>query len=742
MSNKRPGETPSERRVAHPMPGLSAYLGALTERSGQYCSYVDDAKKLVESVTPLQVGIDDVSHAKAHAAADDLPLRAFKTSDTREHNSHPAGERQNPYMSGHVRPRTVRHPLLSKEIPSFAVYLQKLSEESAPSRTTIPDPVIERPVEGGHTRLAQIAAGETVADSRVHDSHPIGDRRSKPAPTRFRLLGRMGTIWRSLIGRVLYTDDAKFIGNGYYPELSLGRWGYFLAAKIGMYWHGLIDFHPLENLGFAVFILLPVRSRILRVAKTLIAIVLAVSLLYYDSWLPPVSRLLSGMSSLSDFGMDYLFELMGRFINGYVVGSLILASAAYWMVWRKYRVGVFVALGILLLFVVQGPLWRNVLHDDAGNGLAGVAQKVRPDLDQVLQSFFDREAQRAVLFTPPPADAHPFDVIFIHVCSLSWDDVQAVGLADHPLWKRFDMLFSQFNSATSYSGSAAIHLLRAPCGQQKHGKMYGATADHCYLMGALEKAGFAPDLVLNHDGKFDNFLGQVTQYGRVTVPPMSLGDVHIAQYAFDKSPVYDDFSVLNRWLAIRQASGKERVALYYNTISLHDGNHPPGAVSRPNTLDTYRDRLAQFLDDTASFMDKLESSGRRAVVVMVPEHGAALRGDKRQIAGLRDIPTPAITIVPVGIRVIGVPRTGDTVLVSQTSSFLAISTIIERMLKKSPYDEGIYKPAEYARDLPVTPFVAQSERTTVLEYNHLYHLNRGGDSWEDYTEFNQPVDPL
>jgi len=127
---------------------------------------------------------------------------------------------------------------------------------------------------------------------------------------------------------------------------------------------------------------------------------------------------------------------------------------------------------------------------------------------------------------------------------------------------------------------------------------------------------------------------------------------------------------------------------------------------------------------------------------MVPEHGAALRGDKRQIAGLRDIPTPAITIVPVGIRVIGVPRTGDTVLVSQTSSFLAISTIIERMLKKSPYDEGIYKPAEYARDLPVTPFVAQSERTTVLEYNHLYHLNRGGDSWEDYTEFNQPVDPL
>ena len=46
-------------------------------------------------------------------------------------------------------------------------------------------------------------------------------------------------------------------------------------------------------------------------------------------------------------------------------------------------------------------------------------------------------------------------------------------------------------------------------------------------------------------------------------------------------------------------------------------------------------------------MGELEASGRRAVVVLVPEHGAALRGDSAQIAGLREIPTPAITLVPV-----------------------------------------------------------------------------------------------
>ncbi len=32
---------------------------------------------------------------------------------------------------------------------------------------------------------------------------------------------------------------------------------------------------------------------------------------------------------------------------------------------------------------------------------------------------------------------------------------------DHPLWKHFDIVFKNFNSATSYSGPAAVRLLRA-----------------------------------------------------------------------------------------------------------------------------------------------------------------------------------------------------------------------------------------------------------------------------------------
>jgi hypothetical protein len=51
-------------------------------------------------------------------------------------------------------------------------------------------------------------------------------------------------------------------------------------------------------------------------------------------------------------------------------------------------------------------------------------------------------------------------------------------------------------------------------------------------------------------------------------------------------------------------------------------------------------------------MTTLEQSGRKVAVVMVPEHGAALTGDKMQMAGLRDIPSRA-SPRPVGVALLG-----------------------------------------------------------------------------------------
>lgn len=570
---------------------------------------------------------------------------------------------------------------------------------------------------------------------------PIGDRRVKQrrrsAPY-LRGAGKDRGKWLFFLprlwGRLRGIDDTHRAAD--MPEallrarFSMGIWGYYFIAKLGMSLVGLIGFHAWENLVFAAFILLPASSRILFRAKNILAGLVALALLYYDSWLPPVSRLISQASLLSDFSFAYLLELSGRFISLPVVGSLFAAGFLYWLVSRRVRLGVVV---IACMLAYGGNQYLHLEKD-------GDKVRVDADMNSVVQDFFAKEAQRAVLFVTPQADAVPFDVIFIHVCSLSWDDVRVVGLDSHPLWKRFDMLLTRFNSAASYSGPAALHLLRAKCGQPTHDGMYVPVADKCYLMNSLQRSGFVTNVVLNHDGKFDDFLGQVQSHGRLTAQPMALDGLDIAQYAFDKSPVYDDLSVLGRWLDNRKTSDSARVALYYNSVSMHDGNHIPGTDSTPNTLETYKARLSKFLDETDVFLQKLDESGRRAVVVMVPEHGAAVRGDKRQIAGLREIPTPAISLVPVGIRVVGgnVHREGESLVIDQPTSYLAISHIVERMLEQSPFNGNSFVPSDFVVDLPLTPFVSQNETTTVAERDGQYYLSRGATQWEAYAEFNKP----
>ncbi len=514
--------------------------------------------------------------------------------------------------------------------------------------------------------------------------------------------------------------------------LLMGGWAYYFIAKLAMFGLGLIAFHPLENLAFAAFVLLPFAR--FRRLKAIVCLFAGIALLYYDSWLPPISRVLEKASSLANFSPAYLFELVTRFFSMQTMALLAMLWLAYWLLKKRVNFGALVILCMLGVWVLQSA--KPVLREIRGG--EQLAANSMPDMDRVMRNFFDNEAWRSVSLVKPQPDAAPFDIVIVHVCSLSWDDVRATGLEQHPLWGRFDIMLTKFNSAASYSGPAAIHLLRATCGQQEHGKMYAAAPSKCYLMNGLKGSGFEPELAMNHNGKFDDFLGQVQTYGGLNMPPMPLDGVDIAQESFYATPVYDDLSLIRRWSKNRARSGKSRVALYYDTVSLHDGNYLPGTESLPNTLKTYKTRLVKFLDEMEKIMQTLENSERRTVVVMVSDHGGAVRGDKMQIAGLRELPTPAITMVPVGIRVIGGRRQGEQLTVDQPTSYLAIAHILARMLDKSPYGDS-FLPADYAVELPTTPYVAQNEKLTVAEYNGRYYLNRGDAGWMDYTEFNEPV---
>ena len=208
----------------------------------------------------------------------------------------------------------------------------------------------------------------------------------------------------------------------------------------------------------------------------------------------------------------------------------------------------------------------------------------------------------------------------------------------------------------------------------------------------------------------------------------------LAQRSFDDSPIFDDLAVLRRHNESLRSTAPQRVATYFNSISLHDGNRLVGANSALNSLASYKIRLSKLLDDLDTFMTDLERGGRRAVVVLLPEHGAAFRGDRMQIAGMREVPTPAITHVPVGIKVLGAGarRSGDAVRIDSPTSYLAVSAVVAHMLERSPYGKDGFAPRDYAGDLPTTPFIAENSGTVILGKDEKYFLRFGKDGWSEY----------
>ncbi|WP_456404515.1 cellulose biosynthesis protein BcsG [Thiolapillus sp.] len=536
--------------------------------------------------------------------------------------------------------------------------------------------------------------------------------------------------------------------------MGLGAWNVYFLAKFFLYWKHYIGFHPLENLAFAAFLLMPIRSATGRLVRQLIALPVGVALLYYDSWLPPVARVLNQAGNVGGFSPTYLVELMGRFFDVRVVAILVLIWAATRILSEYLRIGTLVTTTLVVLLV-----WETLEKNDAtmptivAQGNAGTASyanaapsgavnaiRSRASLDAVLEDFYRKESTRQVNFTAPQSADAPFDVLFLHICSLSWDDLEFSGLTTHPLFERFDLLFTNFNSAASYSGPATVRLLRATCGQPSHHDLYQEAPQNCYLFQNLDQAGFTPQFALNHDGHFDGFLEVVRDRGRLDATPMPLDGISIEQRSFDGSPIHDDLEVLTHWLDLRQQEQASRVAAYYNTISLHDGNrlvNGPGAGL--NSLESYPRRLRKLLNDLEQFLLQVEASGRRMAVVLVPEHGAALRGDRMQISGLREIPSPAITRVPAAVAIIGpdLKREGNPIRIDEPVSYLAISHVIKGMLEKNIFGGESFDPAELVEDLPQTPFVAENEGTVVMRHQGRYHLRLEGEEWMEYSVDNE-----
>ncbi|MBF3723698.1 cellulose biosynthesis protein BcsG, partial [Burkholderia pseudomallei] len=385
-------------------------------------------------------------------------------------------------------------------------------------------------------------------------------------------------------------------------------WNLYFILKLYLFAAGHLKPLWIANLGFALALALsaPARRRSVRLLRHALALALAVPLMYREADVPPLARLVETLGGLRAFSAGYWMELVPRFVPPMLALAALGVVIGYLIVNRWLRVATFVLLALIALPVWQAgsaALARLDAAAAAVPGPAGTGRAVQPqDHNAALAAFRSQESQRQVTFGRPSADpATQFDVIVLHVCSLSWDDLDVARLRNHPLLGHFDYLFTNFSTAASYSGPAAIRVLRASCGQEAHADLYKPAPAQCHLFGQLAAAGFAPQTLLNHDGHFDNFLQLIREnIGVPNAPMIPNADAPVAMHAFDGSAIKDDYATLANWYAKRGASPGP-VALYYNTISLHDGNQLTGG--RMSSLDSYPLRARKLLDDFDRFAD-------------------------------------------------------------------------------------------------------------------------------------------
>ncbi|MBP0637904.1 cellulose biosynthesis protein BcsG [Cupriavidus sp. AcVe19-6a] len=530
----------------------------------------------------------------------------------------------------------------------------------------------------------------------------------------------------------------------------MGIWNLYFIAKLYLFYLGRLHPQWLLNLLFALLLVVRIRHPALSALRHVLAVVAGAALMYRESDLPPFSRVVSQFTNLQAFTPAYMLELAQRVVTREMLLVALAALVIFWLVNRWVRVTTLV-LGAL----VAVPLWQALDGAGGPGGIAGAragtataalttgaalagggAEVAASGPDARLAAFRNQEALRQVSFprlaaTPDKSEASnpQYDVIVLHICSLSWDDLDTARARDNPLLQRFDFLFTNFSSAASYSGPAAIRVLRAACGQPEHKALYEQAPGQCHLFQALAHAGFSTRMLLNHDGHFDNFLKEVQKEIGVdgVAPPPNTG-LPVAMRSFDNSPVIGDFDVLQRWFRDRQQAGGGPQALYYNSVTLHDGNRMTD--NRLSSLESYPLRLSRLLGDIDKVIEMVAQSGRRAVIVFVPEHGAALRGDANQIAGMREIPTPRIINVPVGVKLVGLPRPNDrTVTIDAPTSYLGLSQLLSNLIAGNPFTAQAPPLATYASDLPQTQMVGENEATVTMREGNGYVVRTPDGVW-------------
>lgn len=462
-------------------------------------------------------------------------------------------------------------------------------------------------------------------------------------------------------------------------------WGYYFLAKLGLYAGRWIDFHWLPNLALLLFVMLPLPTRAQRLLRGLVALPLAVLLLVHDGWLPlPV--LMATLSGGAD-GLEprLLPALPGLLVDAPLLVSLIAFGLLYLVLAMRLRMQTWALLGVLAvpLFDATGHGHGAVRWQDRSTALPPLATLPATESGHApagwLAAFRAEQAGLRVRLPALPADARTPDLIFIQVPGLGWTDIDAAGVDAVPLLRRFDVLLTGFGSAAADESAATARLLRALCGHAADAALAAPAEPPCRLADRLAGLGYRLEARRNHRyaaATAATAAAAEPQAAFAPAPAPVQGPRRLLGYRRDGSIVWSDADQLDAWWqARRAATAAGPVALLYHSASLADDLF----LDDPETPPARRaaQRIEQLVGAIYQLVDRIEADGGRALVFLVPAHGGNVVGDRQQVAGLRVLPTPAVTAVPAGLIVAGRGRSHGLPLVNPLpTSWQAIGALL------------------------------------------------------------------
>ncbi len=517
------------------------------------------------------------------------------------------------------------------------------------------------------------------------------------------------------------------------PRWGVGFWNVYFICALALAFYGYINLDPLLNLVLFAAVAMPIGNRWAARARNVLCALAGAALLYSESWLPGLDAIMGNAGNIAQFSPVYIAQLALDFINWRMVGALFLVIAGYSFAKEWIRISTFSLAGLLAFALA--PLWQHGMVQPAPAEAAaagdaaervtamGPAQTGAPtteNIDKWLSSFFDFEKTRRVRFSAPQAGDTPFDVVLLNVCSLANDDLEAAGLTGHPLFSRFDIRLDRYNSATAYSGPATNRLLRSACGQPAHDAIYSGRNPDCEIMNQMESIGFKQYLFMDHEGRFEDYVTGLRDRSGLKPALAAQSSYRQLYEAFDGEPIYQTLDVLRDWKNTIERDGAARTVTLFNFVALHDGNR---AIGQSKWLD-FGVRAKKFLDDLNAFIDELEQGSRKVLVILVPEHGAAVRGDKVQVARLREIPSPHITLVPTMAKFVGARGKANPVHVSEPTSLQAVAAIVEQALERNAFGvENLNSEiGEIVSGLPQTYMVSENSNASVIKFQGRYYV--------------------